>query len=355
MTNIIRNMLPNNIVKYSKKGCRLLSKVHNGNTKTAIIETDFGKSQVEIITNYENNATFKNLTITHRNASGKVIKKLIKSYTAKFRYTEIQTSIFGENKNLISCCTEKQNINSEKDGSISLLRIKFKKHHSKGNRYEEQAYEYLHNAAKHDLNKTLYTTATRLDNGQVINKTINGNLQNLDEIAQDPYLYIRNYSKKEFVQSASYIAAKTQRVGRGKFTDKILKEERRGYYNQFLKKVVIDSSKLSNEDVVKVLNHEFRHKYQITQISKLWKRFLNIFKSDSKKILMTPSEIKEAKKFLKEFFKYGNPDTQYEKYYNNFLEVDARNSGVNAQGEYNDFTRKLIKTFAAKNFVICME
>ena len=64
--------LPNNIIQYSKNGSRLLSKVHNGNTKTAIIETNFGKGLVEIITTFDKNSTnFKNLTITHYNNSGK--------------------------------------------------------------------------------------------------------------------------------------------------------------------------------------------------------------------------------------------------------------------------------------------
>ena len=190
----------------------------------------------------------------------------------------------------------------------------------------------------------------RSANGQVSNTTISGNLQNFDEIVKDPYLYIRNYSKKEFAQSASYIAAKKQGVNRGTFRDKLLKDCR-GYYNPFLNKVVVNSSEHDNGGMVEVLNHEYRHKYQFTQINKLWKRFLNVFKGDSKKILMNQSEVKESKKFLKEAFKTGNPDTQFEKYYNNFLEVDARSSGVNAKDEYNDFTRKLIKTFSSDNFI----
>ena len=43
MINIRGKISPQNIVKYSKNGCRLLSKTQEGNVKTAIIETDFGK------------------------------------------------------------------------------------------------------------------------------------------------------------------------------------------------------------------------------------------------------------------------------------------------------------------------
>lgn len=354
MTYINNTLSPKNIIKYSKNGSRLLSKTQEGNVKRAIIETDFGKGLKEIVHTFAYDGKPQELTITHRDNKGKVLQKLVKSYSDEIGYTEIQTSIFKENKHLVSSCTEKQLLRKDKDGSKSLLRIKLKKHLKKWGRYEEQSYEELHNTANRDSNKTLYTTSTRLNNGELTDKTINGNLQNLEEFANDPYLHIRNYTDKEFAESASYIAAEKQGVNRGTFIDKPLKKCL-GYCSRFKKNVVADSSKSPKWDIISILNHEYRHKYQLVQMNKLSKKFLNIFRSKDKKISMTPSESKEAKEFFKAFFEYKDPDSQYEEYYWNFLERDAREAGENAKTEYNGFTKTLVKTFDAKYFLKMFE
>lgn len=339
MTIVNGRMLPQNIVKYTKNGCRLLSQTTVGSTKTTIIETDFGKGIKEVVQTFGYYKEFNNLTITHRDLTGKELQKLVR----KHNYHEIETSIFDGENHLISSSIEQQRIETEKDGSKSLLRIKLKKHLGKGERYEEQSYEDLHNATNKDLNKTLYTTATRLNDGQVINKTISGNLQNLEKIAKDPYLHIRNYTDKEFTQSASYIAAEKQGVKRGRFSDRHL-EGYRGAYNCFLKKVSVDSSH-PKWDMIHILNHEYRHKYQFNQMNKL---FLNIFKINNKKSSMTPTESKQAKAFLKASFNRKDPDIDFPGYYSNLLEVDANKAGKKAKTEYEDFTKKLAKAFNAE-------
>lgn len=350
MPNISGGISPQNIVKYSKNGCRLLSKTQEGNIKTAIIETDFGKGLKEVVHILAYDGKPQELTITHRDNKGKVLQKLVKSYSDKLGYTEIQTSVFGENQHLITSSTEKQKLRTDKDGSKSLLRIKLKKYLEKGKRYEEQSYEELHNAKNKDLNKTLYTTATRLNDGQVINKTISGNLQNLEEFANDPYLHIRNYPDKEFAESASYIAAEKQGVHRGMFKDKPL-QTCSGYYNKYFGNIAIDSSQSTKMEAIGVINHEYRHKYQGVQIKKLFKSLLNIFRTDKKKIFMTPTESKEAKAFLKARLTYKDPKIDYKAYHFNTLEIDANKAGHKAESEYYEFAMKLIKTFDAKYFI----
>lgn len=162
--------LAKGIIKYAQNGSRLVSKTTQGNTRTAIIETNFGKGLKKVIQEFGEDGKLSGLTITHQDNTGKGINKLIKSYSRDKGYTEIQTFVHGKNREIISHDTEKQKLITEIDGSKSLIRIKLNKHLGKGKRYEEQAYEYLTNSNNHDLRKNLYTTATRLDDGQVIIK-----------------------------------------------------------------------------------------------------------------------------------------------------------------------------------------
>lgn len=340
--------LAKNIIKYTKNGGRLVSKTSTANTKTAIVETNFGNSVKKIIQDFDDNGKLQCLTITHQDKNGKDLKTLIKTYSRENGQTKIETRNLDSNGAPTGSSSERQIVLNELDGSKSMLRIKFDELSGKATRKEKQAYEHLHNAANKSKNKTLYTEALRLNNGDVLNKKISGNLPNLDEIAKDPYLYIRNYNNKDFAQSASYIAADIQGVPRGKLLLKKLKTCS-GYYQPATRKVTIDSSHMKS-DIIGTLNHEYRHKYQHAQIRKIFKRLLNIFKSDKKKIIMSDSELKEAKEFFKADVKYIPKEINFKKYYNNFLEVDARKAGEAAKKQYEDYALKLAESFEASNF-----
>lgn len=338
------------IIKYTKNGGRLLSKTTTGNIRTTIVETDFGKGLKTITQTFDDEGKLAGMSIRHTR-KGKEVSSLHKLYSKNNGEINVSTS-FSDGLNTTNT-KEKQRIITELDGTKSMLRRKVSKTPiTEGIRQEEQAYEYLTNVQNKDLHRTLYTSATRLDNGQLINKTVNGNLPNLDEIAKDPYLHIRNYTDKDFAQSASYIAAENQGVSRGKFIDKKLKTCG-GYYNGLTNKIAIDSSQhilKTKSGLVNTLNHEYRHKYQHAQIRKMFERFLNIFRTDRNKIVMTPLELKQAKAFGKADLIYCPMELNYNKYYNNILEVDARKAGLSAEKAYYDYSFKLAETFHSEVF-----
>lgn len=145
---------------------------------------------------------------------------------------------------------------------------------------------------------------------------------------------------------------RNQGVNRGKLIDKKLKKSC-GYYQSLTRKITIDSSKHifpTKSELVDTLNHEYRHKYQYAQIRKMFGRFLNIFKTDKNKILMTQSELKQAKAFGKANIIYCPPELNYKKYYNNLLEVDARKAGDIAQSAYDNYSYKLAQAFEGEVF-----
>lgn len=336
--------LAKGVVKYTKNGARLVSKTATNRTKTAIVETDFGRGLKFIEQHFDDNGKLTSTNILYQK-DDKEVSFLNRIFSREGGQTNITTTYSDELVTTIN--EEKQRIITEHNGSKSLLRIKLSQSHlDKSSRYEEQAYEYLTNAKNKALKRTLYTTAERLHNGRLINKTVNGNLPNIDEIAKDPYLYIRNYSNEDFTKSASYIAAENQMVNRGDFINKELKDTTMGIYNDSRREVSVDPSKHANKSIlVDTLNHEYRHKYQHEQIRKYFKYLFNFFRSKENKIIMSPVERKQALQFLKGDIFYTQPKKNYKKYLKNILEVDARKAGDIAETEYYNYTSKLAKAF----------
>ena len=131
-----------------------------------------------------------------------------------------------------------------------------------GSKREHQVIEHLYTGNKRDY---IETNAVRLQDGTLIKKGGSGNLPNTRELAEDPYLYIRNYSKQDFVKYAAPYAQREQQVAHRHITTKaepISRKTTLGYATTG-GRVVIDADKhITKMDIVDTLNHEMRHQYQ---------------------------------------------------------------------------------------------
>ena len=363
------NSLLKNTVKYTKNGCRLLSKESftvAGKHKIPVgiklknipicdivkVETDFGK-------------TLKTIT-SYKNAQGKVIHKSIVetrnceeiartlrdySYDGAIKVTK--TSKFGrggihlgESENIFSTSFEV----GDREISRGVTRIKFDKQlGANGERLEHQLYETL-SPGKGRI-RHIETYAKRLNNGVVIDKQLTGSNVNLEQIAQDPYLYIRNYNIEDFTNSARWIAEKSQKVDGlgGQFKLEPMKGKS-GYYVNSGSIVAIDAYNpcVTNSSIVDTLNHEFRHKFQHRKGKQFVQRFLNLFRSKDNKVpINTPLSYSIKNTFADIIYPFT---TWFQKgYWNNFLEIDARQAGKAGSTIYNAFSENLANIFGGPN------
>lgn len=337
-----------NVPSYNANGCRLLSKKTSQNKTTTLVETGFGRGSTEIEQYYDDDKKLTRLSIVKKEY-GKTVSKLVKHYIKLSGTTEIYTDVFDGKGKQIESDSEMQKVIEDEDGQKSLVRINLNRNYNEPDTVERQAYEHLHNAKNKALNKTLYTEAIRSSNGRLTDKKVSGNVDNIDTLAKDPYLYIRNYPIEEFVEAASYIGAQKQGVPRGKFVDTKLKDTRYGVYNIWPGKVTIDSQKSYKSELTNTINHEYRHKFQHQLRKQYFARALNFLKKPEDKISMTQQEKKQAREFLKGQLTYCQPEKNYEKYYSSILEVDARKAGEEAAKEFDDASYRLAQAFDASD------
>lgn len=181
----------------------------------------------------------------------------------------------------------------------------------------------------------------------MINKTLRGNIENLDSFKSDPYLYIRNYNDDDFLNAASNYAKKVQQVeGRSiNISNKSLSNNTLGYSRSLpgYKEIKVDVAKHSSRgELIDTVNHEFRHQYQdeLQEKQGIINYTLN---RDSAKL--SKKENEQARIFRNARWKYTQPKKNFMKYYNNELEKDARDAGEKAKNIYNDSSNKLSNAF----------
>ena len=210
-------------------------------------------------------------------------------------------------------------------------------------RHEHQIFETF--TKKSQDRRFLETEAQRDSKGRMINKTLRGNIENLDSFKSDPYLYIRNYNDDDFLNAASNYAKKVQQVeGRSiNISNKSLSNNTLGYSRSLpgYKEIKVDVAKHSSRgELIDTVNHEFRHQYQdeLQEKQGIINYTLN---RDSAKL--SKKENKLARSFREANKIYTTKDTN--KYYNNLLEVDARDAGEKAKNIYNDSSNKLSNAF----------
>lgn len=212
-------------------------------------------------------------------------------------------------------------------------------------RHEHQVFETF--TKKSQDRRFLETEAQRDSKGRMINKTLRGNIENLDSFKSDPYLYIRNYNDDDFLNAASNYAKKVQQVeGRSiNISNKSLSDDTLGYSRSLpgYKEIKVDVAKHSSRgELIDTVNHEFRHQYQdeLQEKQGIINYTLN---RDSAKL--SKKENEQARIFRNARWKYTQPEKNFMKYYNNELEKDARDAGEKAKNIYNDSSNKLSNAF----------
>ncbi len=333
--------------KWTKNGYKLLSKENikfNSLPKNLIPEGASSLEKVEIATNFGQGLS---KVYSFRNNENKLLKKVIikqqegqKTSKIVRKYEHEENVRFTDTKFLYDgkiTNGTKEAFTPEVTG-ISRMKLQYKQNPD-GSRFETQIYENLAPKWATIENNQIKTTATRLKDGKLINKTIDGNPEIISQVKDDPYLYIRNYDNEDFVLSAAkYAEQKQDVVGlRGKVRLQKLKKCG-GYYHDLTKNVTIDPN-WPKADLVNAINHEFRHKWQSKIISNYKKSFFNFFRNN--KIVLTDEEKTLAHKLLKANMLYCPMEISHSKYYNNFLEKDARCAGDKAQKEFNKYSDKL--------------
>lgn len=281
MVNIVK-FAANTAPKWTKNGCRLLSKQKinfNSLPKNLIpknaatlekveVETAFGESLSNVYSFLDKNGKLVKKILVNKQ-EGKKTTKIIRNYerNKEVLFTNTQYLLNGEVTGGVRESFFVQPINNQVKG-MTRMKLTYKQN-SDGSRFETQIYEKLVPKGINNVeDKTLTTTATRLKNGRVINKTINGDPKLVSQVNDDPYLFIRNYSNEDFVESASLYAQKSQDVlgMKGNLKFKNLKKCA-GYYSDGTKNVTIDPNH-RKEALINTLNHEYRHKWQHKIISK---------------------------------------------------------------------------------------
>jgi hypothetical protein len=341
---------------YTKNGCRLIAektfKVPKNSTRDSIpqlckiidftkIETNFGRGNTTIVT-YKNKYGDILKRVFNKKLDGDT-EKVVRTYNRDEKVLFITSRKYKNEQNIHN--TEEAIYPHTINGKKGITRMKLDMDLlPDGSRVEKQVYEELSPGIR---GKFLETAATRLENGSVCNKTINASDDYiLEGLKDDPYLYIRNYGKKDFTKSAALYAEEKQGTKGlpGELIDERLSENL-GVYKNFTKNVHVDSSQGQKIDMVNTLNHEYRHKKQYSLITKLQKSLLNFLRKPEKKVLLSPSEKVLARKFWFAGMQYPEFFTKGRLYKNNFLEVDAREAGKMAEKEYRFWSDKLSEMF----------
>ncbi len=358
------------VAKYTKTGCRLISKERNipvkpfelpfstvhGYKDVVKVETGFGKGSKIITTYFDDFNDFDNKLVgrvIQEFQDGKEVSKIVKKFNRTKAYEPNKIyNIFSTKSAIYKNGVKSREIEDKfvlgslRESPVTHLRFDIKK--IKGaKRLETQLYEEL--IAGSGRTKYLETSAKRLGDGRVINKTLSGNLANMDEIAKDPYLYIRNCKPEDFATSVARMADETQKTVNTKIPFKLIKIDREmaaGYCSR--NEIAIDLGKhCTHTALVNSINHEYRHKHQHVFIDNLKRSFSNMFKASEKRTKMSFKEkLYALRSYFAETF-YCHPERSQKLYHMNFMERDARKAGSRAVREYERFSYNLAQNFSA--------
>ena len=350
----------NSAKKYTSNGGRLISKNTNlkldEKLKRIANNIPQNAESIDIVKLETNFGASSQRIISFKDKAGKLIKRFVSKYednklTSKtvntydhfcdnYRTASRQTYSNGKK---VQEVREQFGFDS-KNNLLGHTKLTITKDNTNA-RHEHQVFETF---TKKSLDRRfLETEAQRDSKGRMINKTLRGNIENLDSFKSDPYLYIRNYNDDDFLNAASNYAKKVQQVeGRSiNISDKSLSNNTLGYYRSLpgYKEIKVDVAKHSSRgELIDTVNHEFRHQYQdeLQEKQGIINYTLN---RDSAKL--SKKENEQARIFRNARWKYTQPKKNFMKYYNNELEKDARDAGEKAKNIYNDSSNKLSNAF----------
>ncbi len=350
----------NSAKKYTSNGGRLISKNTNlkldEKLKRIANNIPQNAESIDIVKLETNFGASSQRIVSFKDKAGKLIKRFISKYednklTSKtvntydhfcdnYRTASRQTYSNGKK---VQEVREQFGFDS-KNNHLGHTKLTITKDNTNA-RHEHQVFETF--TKKSQDRRFLETEAQRDSKGRMINKTLRGNIENLDSFKSDPYLYIRNYNDDDFLNAASNYAKKVQQVeGRSiNISNKSLSNNTLGYSRSLpgYKEIKVDVAKHSSRgELIDTVNHEFRHQYQdeLQEKQGIINYTLN---RDSAKL--SKKENEQARIFRNARWKYTQPEKNFMKYYNNELEKDARDAGEKAKNIYNDSSNKLSNTF----------
>lgn len=350
----------NSAKKYTSNGGRLVSKNTNlkldEKLKRIANNIPQNAESIDIVKLETNFGASSQRIVSFKDKAGKLIKRFISKYeNNKLTSKTVNTyDHFCDNYRTASRQTysngkKVQEIREQfgfdsKNNLLGHTKLTITKDNTNA-RHEHQIFETF---TKKSLDRRfLETEAQRDSKGRMINKTLRGNIEDLDSFKSDPYLYIRNYNNNDFLNAVSNYAKKVQQVeGRSiNISNKSLSNNTLGYYRSLpgYKEIKVDVAKHSSRgELIDTVNHELRHQYQdeLQEKQGIINYTLN---RDSAKL--SKKENEQARIFRNARWKYTQPKKNFMKYYNNELEKDARDAGEKAKNIYNDSSNKLSNAF----------
>lgn len=345
---------------YTSKGYRLLSKSlniptsNNGTMDIVEIASEFGKGHTTI-------TSFKD-------EKGKLVQRTIDKICSKghiHTFSEFDGNVTTQRRKIsrtsvngkLTQETITKNVYSpDKGGKLDREHLTINYSPNK----TTNEVQYFESRAPHGVHNYVKTTASRNSVGEYTHTAIESNTlpqAELDKYAQTPYVFSKNYSKEDFLKAITPYAKEKQNVSDLgiKIKNKKLKGSTLGLSYNRRYKIGVDVEKHTDKaDLIDTINHELRHKYQDKLISKyepgFFKEFDGILRTvleslgivkptPASKVVSTLSDenMKLAKIFKDNKQKYINPSSKnYNDYYNQPVEVDARNAGEKAKDEYKN-------------------
>ena len=350
----------NSAKKYTSNGGRLISKNTNlkldEKLKRIANNIPQNAESIDIVKLETNFGASSQRIVSFKDKAGKLIKRFISKYednklTSKTvnTYDHFYDNYRTASRQTYSNGKKVQEVREQfgfdsKNNLLGHTKLTITKDNTNA-RHEHQVFETF--TKKSQDRRFLETEAQRDSKGRMINKTLRGNIENLDSFKSDPYLYIRNYNDDDFLSAASNYAKKVQQVeGRSiNISNKSLSNNTLGYSRSLpgYKEIKVDVAKHSSRgELIDTVNHEFRHQYQdeLQEKQGIINYTLN---RDSAKL--SKKENEQARIFRNARWKYTQPEKNFMKYYNNELEKDARDAGEKAKNTYNDSSNKLSNAF----------
>lgn len=358
---------------YTSKGYRLLSKSlniptsNNGTMDIVEIASEFGKGHTTI-------TSFKD-------EKGKLVQRTIDKICSKghiHTFSEFEGNVTTQRRKIsrtsvngkLTQETITKNVYSpDKGGKLDreYLTINYSPNKT------TNEVQYFESRAPHGVHNYVKTTASRNSVGEYTHTAIESNTlpqAELDKYAQTPYVFSKNYSKEDFLKAVAPYAKEKQNVSELgiKIKNKKLKGSTLGLSYNRRYKIGVDVEKHTDKaDLIDTINHELRHKYQDKLISKyepgFFKEFDGILRTvleslgivkpkPASKVVSTLSDenMKLAKIFKDNKQKYIKPSSKnYNDYYNQPVEVDARNAGAKAKDEYKNILDVLADRLGVSN------
>lgn len=358
---------------YTSKGYRLLSKslniptANNGTMDIVEIASEFGKGHTTV-------TSFKD-------EKGKLVQRTIDKICSKgniHTFSEFEGNVTTQRRKIsrtsvngkLTQETITKNVYSpDKGGKLDREHLTINYSPNK----TTNEVQYFESRAPHGVHNYVKTTASRNSVGEYTHTAIESNTlpqAELDKYAQTPYVFSKNYSKEDFLKAVAPYAKEKQNVSDLgiKIKNKKLKGSTLGLSYNRRYKIGVDVEKHTDKaDLIDTINHELRHKYQDKLISKyepgFFKEFDGILRTvleslgivkpkPASKVVSTLSDenMKLAKIFKDNKQKYIKPSSKnYNDYYNQPVEVDARNAGAKAKDEYKNILDVLADRLGVSN------